>query len=134
VSRLRNDSVLIVVMFTFSLLVLVGFAAAFIISLFPKPTSARKIVRLRAAKIVDALADLYMDELRGFLIEAKGCGHALDESKMEERAGTYRSKVLGVVVSITVLMKVSSLSLKSPFCSGTTGCCRASVSVCWIRT
>ena len=131
-SRLRNDSVLIVVMFTFSLLVLVGFAAAFIISLFPKPTSARKIVRLRAAKIVDALADLYMDELRGFLIEAKESGHALNESKMEERAGTYRSKVLGVVVSPFFRMKVFSSWLNIPLCSGTTGRCRASASVCWV--
>lgn len=83
-----------------ALLVLVGFAAAFIISLFPKPTSARKIVRLRAAKIVDALADLYMDELKGFLIEAKEADHRVDESRMEERAGAYRSRVLGVVVSL----------------------------------
>jgi hypothetical protein len=86
------------------LLVLIGFTAAFIISLFPKPTTARKIVRLRAAKIVDSLADLYIDELRGFLLEAKDSGNALDEDKLEARAGIYRSKILGIVVSSSLSM------------------------------
>jgi hypothetical protein len=81
------------------LLVLIGFTAAFIISLFPKPITARKIVRLRAAKIIDVLAELYVDELKGFLLEAKESNEPWNESKVEERAGLYRSRVLDVVVS-----------------------------------
>jgi len=65
-----------------SLLVIIGFAAAFIISLFPKPTSARKIVRLRAAKVIDSLSDLYMDELKGFLLEAKNDDHTFDDNQL----------------------------------------------------
>jgi len=82
-----------------SLLVIIGFAAAFIISLFPKPTSARKIVRLRAAKIIDSLSDLYMDELKGFLQESKNDNHTFDDNELEARAGIYRTKILGLVVS-----------------------------------
>ena len=82
-----------------SLLVIIGFAAAFIISLFPKPTSARKIVRLRAAKVIDSLSDLYMDELKGFLLEAKNDDHTFDDNELETRAGIYRTKILGLVVS-----------------------------------
>lgn len=81
------------------LLVLIGFTAAFIISLFPKPITARKVVRLRAAKIIDVLAELYVDELKGFLLEAKESNEPWNESKVEERAGLYRSRVLDVVVS-----------------------------------
>jgi hypothetical protein len=83
-------------------LVLIGFTAAFIISLFPKPITARKIVRLRAAKIIDVLAELYVDELKGFLLEAKESNEPWNETKVEERAGLYRSRVLDVVVSLAL--------------------------------
>jgi hypothetical protein len=82
-------------------LVIIGFAAAFIISLFPKPTSARKIVRLRAAKVIDSLSDLYMDELKGFLQEAKSDDLTFNDDELEARAGIYRTKILGLVVSDT---------------------------------
>lgn len=81
------------------LLVVIGFTAAFIISLFPKPSSARKIVRTRAAKIIDRLSELYMVEMREFLIEAKSEGSLHDEHDMDERVARYRTKLLKIVVS-----------------------------------
>jgi hypothetical protein len=109
---------------------LIGFAAAFIISLFPKPTSARKIVRLRAARIIDALADLYTDELKGFLMEAKESGNLLDENKMDQRAGLYRAKVLDIVVGLNLvffLSRVAVVPLTSFYRPGTTGRRRTSI-------
>lgn len=66
--------------------------------------SARKIVRLRAAKIIESLSELYVDEAKGFLLEAQDKTNTIHEDDLEERAGLYRARFLGVVVSVTVVM------------------------------
>jgi hypothetical protein len=82
------------------LLVLIGFTAGFIISLFPKPQSAKVTVRKSLATALDSIAELYTEEVKGFLLEAR-----LYESPnqqpldVEERATRYRTRFLGLIVS-----------------------------------
>lgn len=57
-------------------------------------------VRKSIAKTIDRLAELYTDEIKGFLLEANlysaGTQQTLD---VEERATRYRTRFLGLVVS-----------------------------------
>jgi hypothetical protein len=78
---------------------MIGFTAGFIISLFPKPQSAKVTVRQSLAKAIDNMAELYTEEVKGFLLEANlyeaGKTQTLD---VEERATRYRTRFLGLIV------------------------------------
>lgn len=85
----------------YRLLVIIGFTAGFIISLFPKPQSAKVTVRKSLAKAIENLAELYTEEMKGFLLEANlyeaGKTQTLD---VEERATRYRTRFLGLIVGL----------------------------------
>lgn len=99
-----------------SLLVIIGFTAGFIISLFPRPQSAKVTVRKSIAKTVDRLAELYTEEVKGFILEANlyaaGTQQTLD---IEERATRYRTRFLGLVVSM-ISMSGTSLTPRRAKC------------------
>lgn len=81
-----------------SLLVLIGFTAAFIISLFPKPQSAKVTVRKTMAKAIDNIAELLTEELKGFLLEARVGTVSDGEVDVDARVSQYRMRFLGLVV------------------------------------
>jgi hypothetical protein len=83
-----------------SLLVLIGFTAAFIISLFPKPQSAKKSVRKTLAKAIDNSAELFIEEIKGFLLKARVDGNAMEsDTTIDAQLSQYRTRFLGLVVS-----------------------------------
>ncbi|KAJ9113890.1 hypothetical protein QFC19_000084 [Naganishia cerealis] len=89
---------------THFLLVIIGFTAGFIISLFPKPQSAKVTVRKSLAKAIDNIAELYTEEVKGFLLEAR----LYDTTKQqtldaEERATRYRTRFLGLVAKLQAI-------------------------------
>lgn len=49
------------------LLVIIGFTAAFIVSLFPRPVTSKEIVRKTLSRTIEGLGDFYAKEMRGFL-------------------------------------------------------------------
>jgi hypothetical protein len=53
-----------------------------------------------------------MDELKGFLQEAKNDNHTFNDNELETRAGIYRTKILGLVVSDPALLFHFGLSLE----------------------
>lgn len=81
------------------MLVLIGFTAAFIISLFPKPQTARKIVRQKASRTIERLAEFYLDELKGFIEESRSPVTGSLDRQLEERAARYRSRFIELIVS-----------------------------------
>jgi hypothetical protein len=81
----------------FRLLVIIGFTAAFIITVFPfKPRSAKTSIRLKLAKIIDLTSGLFAAEVEGVLEEAE-IGD--DDYDHERRTSQYRRTVLSLVVS-----------------------------------
>ena len=80
---------------------IIGFTAGFIISLFPKPQSAKVTVRKSLAKAIDSLAELYTEEVKGFLLEANLYKVGKTQTfGVEERATRYRTRFLSLVVSV----------------------------------
>ncbi|GHJ86374.1 hypothetical protein NliqN6_2776 [Naganishia liquefaciens] len=87
-----------------ALLVIIGFTAGFIISLFPKPQSAKVTVRKSIAKTVDRLAELYTEEIKGFILEANLYTEGMQQTlNIEERATRYRTRFLGLVGKIQAI-------------------------------
>ncbi|KAJ9117013.1 hypothetical protein QFC22_004671 [Naganishia vaughanmartiniae] len=87
-----------------ALLVIIGFTAGFIISLFPKPQSAKVTVRKSFAKAIDNIAELYTEEVKGFLLEARLYNATNPEPlDVEERASRYRTRFLGVMLKLQAI-------------------------------
>jgi hypothetical protein len=85
--------------FLHSLLVLIGFTAAFIISLFPRPQSAKKTVRRILAKSIDNSSELFMEEIKGFLLKA--CAHdnpTACDADLDAKLSPFRARFLGLAV------------------------------------
>lgn len=83
---------------TCSLLVIIGFVAAFLISIFPfRVQSAKKSLRLGIAKSLDMVSALFASEVEGIINEAQMTDDAYDPN---ERTSIYRTKILALVVSL----------------------------------
>ncbi|KAJ8703361.1 hypothetical protein PTI98_001988 [Pleurotus ostreatus] len=68
-----------------ALLVVIGFTAAFIVMLFPRPTSARTLVRRTVAASLEHLGRVYASEVDAILAEeAKGRKGILEKPNMDE--------------------------------------------------
>lgn len=118
----------------FRLLVIIGFTAGFIISLFPKPQSAKVTVRKSLATAIDSIAELYTEEVKGFLLEARLYDNRNQQPlDVEERATRYRTRFLGLIVSLYMANALhvsgSSLFLVGQTAGGPSTNCK-----CKIRT
>lgn len=82
-----------------SLLVLIGFTAAFIISLFPRPQSAKKTVRRILAKSIDNSSELFMEEIKGFLLKARAHDNpTARDADLDAKLSPFRARFLGLAV------------------------------------
>lgn len=80
-----------------SLLLLIGFTAAFIITIFPfKPRSAKTSIRLSCAKVIDLASGLFAAEVEGVLEGAVRNNEGYDHNL---RASQHRATVLLLMVS-----------------------------------
>ena len=84
-----------------ALLVIIGFATAFIVMLFPRPLSSRQVVRQNFSKCIDATGELYMEVLEGVEKDSTEVNVAVkrDEAEVKQRSERSRGKYLGVLVS-----------------------------------
>lgn len=53
----------------YSLLVIIGFTAAFIVMLFPNPVSSRVLVRKTLSAIINEVGNIFVTEVENFLLE-----------------------------------------------------------------
>jgi len=100
-----------------ALLVIIGFTAAFIIMFFPRPNSARQIVRRNLAKSLAAAGELYAQVITALEEED---GHGQTEEETEERLARFRSsflKIMGRMQGIQQQMGFASAEpgLKGPW-------------------
>ncbi|GFZ43623.1 hypothetical protein JCM24511_01343, partial [Saitozyma sp. JCM 24511] len=96
-----------------ALLVLIGFTAAFLVMLFPKPISAKLLVRRTLAKNLGSIADLYGAVVTGLEDEAdEQDGDKEWKAVAKEREGKYRArflKCMGRMISLQTTMGFASL-------------------------
>lgn len=79
----------------------VGFTAAFLVMLFPKPISAKLLVRRTLAKNLGSIADLYGAVVTGLEDEAdEQDGDKEWRAVAKEREGKYRARFLKCMVSV----------------------------------
>jgi hypothetical protein len=71
-----------------------GFAGSFVVSVFPKPTSAKKLVRQGLSKNIAALGELFGLEVTAF---ERSRDEA--EANVKERRERYRTHFLAIFVS-----------------------------------
>jgi hypothetical protein len=77
----------------------VGFAAAFLIMLFPRPLSSKRLVRRSLARGIADLSDLYSREVTGFFLENEEDGDTtVDIENVQARQERYRAKFFSIFV------------------------------------
>jgi hypothetical protein len=80
-----------------SILIIIGFAAACIITILPfKPRSARTSVLFSSARVIDIAAGLFAAEVEGVLEAAAADSEAYDRAM---RISQYRTTVLPLLMS-----------------------------------
>lgn len=77
-----------------ALLVIIGFAAAFIIMLFPRPLSARQIVRRNMARTIKDTEELYAEVITGLEEEE---GHGQEQKEIIARAERHRGRFTAII-------------------------------------
>ncbi|WVQ77075.1 hypothetical protein IAR50_006758 [Cryptococcus sp. DSM 104548] len=102
-----------------ALLVIIGFTAAFICMLFPRPTSARTLFRRRLAKNMRDISELYGEVVTGIEdeVDAEEWGTKVDENGRREKYRSKFMKILGRMEAMKVHMLYASLEigLKGPW-------------------
>ncbi|TYJ56489.1 hypothetical protein B9479_002736 [Cryptococcus floricola] len=102
-----------------ALLVIIGFTAAFICMLFPRPTSARALFRRRLAKNMRDISELYGEVVTGIEdeVDAAEWGTEVDENGRRERYKGKFMNILGRMEAMKVHMMYASLEigLKGPW-------------------
>lgn len=73
----------------------VGFTAAFLAMLFPRPTSARQVVRRNIARCIQQTGDLYEGIVGGVNEAASETGEVDSEARLVK----HRSDFLAILVS-----------------------------------
>ncbi|ORY33700.1 hypothetical protein BCR39DRAFT_592676 [Naematelia encephala] len=112
-----------------ALLVIIGFTAGFIVMLFPKPTSARQIVRLNLSRCIADTSDLYGRVLTGIEEEAEdvedgilevsqGKGLKEERKDVKERQDRYRKQFLRIIGRMQVLQQQMGFASAEPGLKG----------------
>lgn len=100
-----------------------GFAAAFVIMLFPRPLSSKRMVRRSLARGIADLADLYSREVTGFILENEDDDAAIDVLGRQLR---YRAKFFAIFVSCCTSALTAGQTER---CDDADGLCKVSASM-----
>ncbi|ORX36047.1 hypothetical protein BD324DRAFT_651951 [Kockovaella imperatae] len=86
-----------------ALLVLIGFAAAFIIMLFPRPLSAKRDVRLTLARCISSTSDLYSYIIQSIENDTEVEDESREKDVVMKRIDRIRGQFVGVMGQLSVI-------------------------------